>query len=73
MGSLCTIFHLTRTGRNQEIFATKAQRHKGFYFVILSLWGGALVSWCLVAIRKKFYHKILKNYYLETKIYGVQS
>jgi hypothetical protein len=22
--------------RNQEIFATKAQRHEGFYFVILS-------------------------------------
>jgi len=25
-----------RTGRNQEIFATKAQRHERFYFVIRS-------------------------------------
>ena len=32
---------LTRTSRNQEIFATKAQRHEGFYFVILSLRGRA--------------------------------
>ncbi len=40
---------LTRTSRNQEIFATKAQRHEGFYFVILSLSLGVLVA------RRKIY------------------
>jgi len=28
--------NLSRTSRNQEIFATKAQRHEGFQFIIIS-------------------------------------
>jgi hypothetical protein len=35
--------------RTKKIFATKAQRHEGFYFVILSLSLGVLVA------RRKIY------------------